>query len=132
MALSALVSAFVVKRKRHRYLGLLKSSRGTMKLRGDLAHFPDFDPRFIIEIEPKLQTVDGIERLLLDLGSPQQCAVFSESEALDVSGARLKDALEKVLAVGYGSIVLCRPGTLAYYESEEPGVRFILHRRPPT
>lgn len=127
MSLLPVVSAFVVHSKRQRYLKLLESKRGIEKVRRQLAHFRDFDARFMFTVEPSNQTVAGIERLLLDLGA-RHCTVFSESATLDASDIPLRAALEKVIGSGLASILSCKPGILAYYEGEEPGERFILRK----
>lgn len=127
MSLLPLVSAFVVHSKQQRYLELLESNRGIEKFRRQLAHFRDFDARFMFKVEPSKQTVAGIERLLVDLGA-RRCTIFSESATLDASDVPVRAALEKVIGSGLGSILSCQPGMLAYYEGEEPGERFILRK----
>lgn len=126
VSLATLISKFVVKSKQPRYLELLRTERGIEKFRLGLAHFRDFDTRFIVWIAPNKQTPSGIWRLLLDLGAPELCDVFAEARTHDGSGVRLKDALEAVVGSGLGTLIECRPGELAYYESEEASLRFVL------
>lgn len=40
----------------------------------------------------------------------------------------LDEALRAVVGRGMGAFVSCVPGRLAYFESEEPGSRYLLHR----
>ncbi len=40
----------------------------------------------------------------------------------------LTDALAAVVGRGFGTILVCIPGSLAYYEGEDPGERYILER----
>jgi len=126
--IESVISAFVVPSKRDRYFELLKSKRGTERVRRDLAHFHDFDLRYVLKMESRRQTAQAIQQQLVDLGAPQRCSLFSEFTDRDASNILLKEALEKVVGLGAGAILLCRSGILAYYESEESGIRFILRK----
>ncbi|MGE5570927.1 MAG: hypothetical protein ACM3S5_17980 [Rhodospirillales bacterium] len=125
---AAIVSAFVLPERRARYLELLESKRGRIKFREHLAHFRDFDPRFVLAIPPNQQTAQGIESVLRQHGAPTTCTVISESQELDNAVMDLPGALSKIVGCGAGSVVSCLEGRLAYYESEEPGCRCILRR----
>ena len=124
----SLVSAFVVPERRRRYLGLLESKRGRDKFRGELAHFRHFDPRFITTIPARQQTPNDVAAILRKLGAPNVCFVISEADHLDGTDLELGPALAKIVGQHYGTVLSCLPGSLAYYESEEPGERFILRR----
>jgi hypothetical protein len=122
----ALVQAFVVPKRRSRYINILASQRGREKLRSALGHFADLDPRFATRINES--SVEGVARLLYKNGAPQRCYVLSESDAIDAEELHLDEALRKVVGQGMGTLLSCTPGKLAYYEGEEPGERYILMR----
>jgi len=123
--MASVVGTFVSRQRQDRYLELLKSARGRAKVRKKLAHFDDFDPRFVVGIPISKQTAALIEQLLVSLGAPRRCSVFSELEERDSSDITLREALDAVVGGGVGAVILCGPG-LAFYESEEPGNRFLL------
>lgn len=132
---AALVSAFILPQRRARYLNLLESQRGSTKFCNSLAHFKDFDPRFMVRIPADEQTPQGIAALLREYGAPAQCTVISERQDINNATLSLLDALTELVGYGMGSIVSCVEGRLAYYEGEERGCRFILYRpvrEPPT
>ena len=41
----------------------------------------------------------------------------------------LQTALEEVIGYGNGTFVSCIPGKLGYFESAEPGLRYIFEKR---
>lgn len=128
----ALVSAFIVPARRSRYIGLLESKRGREKFRRELAHFHHFDRRFIRTIPDRQQTPKDIESILRNLGAPNECVAFSEADQFDGKKLELGSALKTVVGQRYGTVLSCVPGSLAFYESEEPSERFILQRTQPS
>lgn len=127
-----IVSAFVISSRRSRYLSILESKQGRNKFRAKLAHFHDFDPRFIRHIPPIRQNSKDIEAMLRSLGAPNKCFVISEADEIDASEADLRGALDMIIGHGFGTILSCLHGYLAFYESEESGERFILRRHHPS
>lgn len=126
----ALLNAFVRPERRARYLGLLASAKGRAKLRAQLAHFRDLDPRYATPVSGG-QTAAAIAQLLAGKGAPAVCYVLSEDADLDGREMPLADALAAVVGRGMGTFLSCVPGWLAYFEGEEPGERFVLERRAP-
>lgn len=125
--MESIVAAFVREPRQERYLELLKNERGRRKIRNELAHFTNFSPQAIVHIPAEKQTPPLIERLLLGFGASRHCSIFSELEDCDASDIPLRDALDAVVGRGIGAIISCGP-SLAYYESEDPGIRFILRK----
>ena len=127
---SALLNAFVRPERRARYLGLLASAKGRAKLRAQLAHFRDLDPRFAAPV-PGGQGPAAIAALLVDRGAPPVCYVLSEDADLDGREMPLAEGLAAVVGRGMGTFLSCVPGRLAYFEGEDAGERFVLERRAP-
>jgi hypothetical protein len=121
-----LVAAFVIPQKRSRYNSLLGSRKGRDKLRRSLAHSPDWDPRFVRQIEN--QKPHAIYQALRNMGAPRDCYVLSENDRDDAKRMDLLEALVGSVGYGSGSVISCIPGRLAFYEAEGPGVRYILKR----
>jgi len=125
---SALIRAFIEPKRRERYLGLLASPRGREKLRRGLAHCRDIDPRFAHELPADVHTPAEIATLLRAKGAPAECTLLAEDAALDGRRLPLEDALAAIVGRGMGTLVSCVPGRLAFYEGEDPGVRYLLER----
>jgi hypothetical protein len=124
----AVIRTFVIPERQSRYESLLQSKRGRKALRSELPHFRSFNPRFIVPIAPSQQTPVALHRILQDHGAPELCSVISENDALDGREVPLRNALGTVVGSTFGTILICLPGKLAYYEGEEPGFRFILRK----
>jgi len=125
----ATIRAFVVQRKRERYLAQLADAKQREKFTRQLAHFRDLDPRFTKPIPPVSQTPDRIASLLRRHGAPPSCWVISEDPRLDARAMDLITALQQVVGYGMGTLLCCLPGTLAYFEGEDE--RLLLERPQP-
>jgi hypothetical protein len=124
----SLVAAFVIPRKRSRHDSLLDTRKGSDKFRRSLAHSPDWDPRFICQIEN--QKPQAIHEVLRKMGAPRDCYVLSENDRDDAKRMGLLEALMGAIGYGIGTVISCIPSRLAFYEGEGPGVRYILKRDP--
>jgi hypothetical protein len=124
----AFVNSFVVPERRARVLELLSRPKSRQKQLDRLNHTPDLDPRFCAQIASGHQSNSEIERLLRDHGAPDEVYVFSSYPKFDRWCAPLNSAISKVVGFGFGSIISCLPGQLAYYEGESPRQRYILRR----
>lgn len=122
------IKSFVLPERRSRYLSLLSARGGRDKIRRKFAHFSDLDPRFSLFIPPNVQKPDKITHALTLRGAPERCYVWSDSSSLDGSTACLLTALSSVVGYAPGTILLCIPDRLAYYEGEEKNQRYILSR----
>lgn len=116
--------------RRERWVSLLASPTRRKKATDQLAHCRDLDPRYSEDIPPCEQADSKILAQLKKQGAPLTCHVVSENRHLDVRDLALADALDEVVGGMHGTLVICVPGKLAYYEGEEPGERYILHREP--
>ncbi len=126
-----LIHAFVLPERQDRLLALLSSPKQRRKLTAGLAHFRALDPRFATQIAPAEQDAATIEGLLRKRGAQEICHVLSENSALDARELPLREALQAVVGRGMGTFLSCIPGRLGYFESEEPGERYILERTAP-
>jgi len=115
---------FIKENKRERYLTLLSSDRGRVKVIASLSHTNDFDKKWIMKILPSQQSVEGILALLRSKGAPLRCLVTSEWQQLDRKELDLETALAEVVGSQMGSLLTCIPKKLAYFENED--IRFIL------
>lgn len=125
----ATVRAFVLPERRQRWVTLLASPAGRRKVTERLAHSPDHDLRYAAQLTAEEQKARSILATLRERGAPAVCHVISEGD-LDGQDLALSDALDRVVGAGTGTLLICVPGELAYYEGEEQGDRYILHRHP--
>jgi hypothetical protein len=120
------IRAFVAATKRERYIGFVSNEKRRKEFVRDLAHFGDFDLRWIIRIAPSSQKPEDIHTILKAHGAPELCHAISEFMELDGKELRLIDALKRIVGYQMGTILCCLPGRLAYFENEDS--RFILER----
>jgi hypothetical protein len=74
-----------------------------------------------------------IVQILRESGSPEQVYLISCSSTLDGKAMQLAKAVNDVEIMpenGWGTIISCIPGELAYYYDEEGERRAILQRKP--
>jgi hypothetical protein len=124
----ALIRAFVIPPKRGRLVGFVQNPTRRHKLLDLLPHFRDLDPRFVVDIPPDQQGANAIFAALRERGAPPMCRIISTNAALDGREAQLADALTGVVGLGYGTLLSCVRGRLAYFEGEMPKDRCILMR----
>ena len=124
--------SFVVVAKRERYLTLLAKEKTRSKVAHGLNHTRDLDMRFATAVPPAQQNAEAIARILRSKGAPERCHVMSSDSAVDGLELELDGALAQIVGYGSGTLVSCIPGKLAYFEYEDPGMRYILERRPGT
>src|SRR5262245_35245905 len=121
-----LVSSFILSNRRERYLHLMANRKARQKLALVFAHCKDIDLKRAYKLSPSEQTCHQIEVCLKKAGAPSFCYAISENPEIDALELPLHEALVKTVGKGFGTILSCIPGKLAYYESEEPGERYIL------
>jgi hypothetical protein len=124
----ALVESFIRPEKRERWLELLQTEKGRKKLCASLAHCADFDPEAIVELASSRQNATSVFKMLREFGASSTCYLISENSVWDAMELDLQAALQKVVGYGFGTIVSCKPGALAYFEGEGPSDRFILRK----
>jgi hypothetical protein len=127
------VQAFVDKDRRDRLLFELRKHRGRFVSRFNHDALKYLDSRFVTALEPPNSDPAAILQLLQIRGAVKMCYAISSNDQIDGQILPLADAL--VAAVGFGmpSILSCRPGLLAYIETEQvagPPDRYIVSRTP--
>ena len=126
-----LIAAFIVKEIRERYRFLL-TARDLLR-RGEvcnrLNHCRDFDERFVTWLprDPRSTTRNfEIAELLSRKGCPANVYVLGGGDSVDRKTLPLLEALNEIEAAGFGALVSCIPGKLAYYYDELGERRAIL------
>ncbi|MFO0798318.1 MAG: hypothetical protein U0804_12645 [Gemmataceae bacterium] len=120
----AVVRAFITPARRGRWLEALADPTRRPAFLDRLNHCPDLDPRFAVAVPRGADVAD----LLRSRGAPLTCYVLSATEALDCRELPLGEAVAAVEAGGWGTIVSCLPGRLAYFYDECGERRLLLER----
>lgn len=126
MELEGFIQAFIRRDKRDRWRTLLSTLKGRHKLVRTLDHGFDFDPRWAERLEPGV-TVEEIAKLL---APAREGYLISSNWELDGRTMEIIEALENVVEGDFGTIIVCIPDRLAYFESEERYQHYLL-RKPP-
>jgi len=122
----ALVRAFIAHARRNRWLESLASPKRRTSFLDRLNHCHDFDERYATALASNANVVG----LLKARGAPPACYVISCTSAIDARELPLADAVEQSAMGGWGTLISCLPGRLAYYYGEEGEVRLLLQRPP--
>lgn len=119
----AFVRAFIAPARRSRWLEFLASQRRPAFL-DRLNHCRDFDPRYVAPLASGV----SVASLLKARGAPDTCYVLSANCELDGREMPLVEALNAAEVGGWGTIVSCVPGRLAYFHDECGERRLVLER----
>jgi hypothetical protein len=129
------VAAFISKEKEDRYRFLLS---GDPKRRDEcldrLNHCRDLNEKYVTWLprDPRSTTRNAqIAKLLREKGSPDLVYVLACSCPADASSWPLLQAMDETTKAGWGTIISCIPGELAYYDDDEEGERRAILERPP-
>lgn len=120
-----IIRAFFLKERHDRYLMLLGSKKRRNEALNKLNHCRDLDPRFI----QWLPSNADIVKILKQKGAPEQAYIISDSKEIDGKTLPLADAIHGAAMGGWGTIISCIAGKLAYYYDEVGERRGILKRR---
>ncbi len=123
------LALFFEPRYRARYLGLVERGR-LDRIAKDLPHFKHLDDRFAKKMPDGRQGPAQIAATLREHGAPSRCFVLSDHPELHSTEVDLDDALTRIVGFGYGTLISCLPGRLAYFEGEEMRERYLLERPP--
>jgi hypothetical protein len=123
----ATIRAFIVSAKRDRYISLLASAKRRRKFLDCLNHCRDIDERHITELPSNV----GAAALLRSHGAPDNCYVISDNSEIDGRVMPLPEAIDQAEFNGWGTIICCIPGQLAYYIDEAGSKRRLLLSRSP-
>jgi hypothetical protein len=129
------VRAFVDKDRRERLLFELRKHRGRFVSRFNHDALKYLDSRFVTPLERPNSDPAVILWLLQARGAAKSCYAISSNDQIDGQILPLAEALSAAVGFGMPSILSCRPGLLAYIETEQvagPPDRFIVSRAPVT
>lgn len=120
----ATIRAFIVPHRRPRYLEQMADPERRRRFLNRLNHCRDLDPRFATPASD-VSASDLAER-----GAPKRCRLISAAAELDGREMPLAEAIEEVQSHGWGTIICCLPGRLAWFrdESATPTREFLLTR----
>ena len=130
---AGLIRPFLSRDARPRFTDIDPGSKKRTKLRNRLCHEYEstLDWRMAQLIAPAEQTTELIAPLLRKHGAGKTCYVLCCSEQWDGLQVSLADALCALVGNGLPVLLICVPGSLAYFEPEYAGgagQRFILQR----
>ena len=100
-----------------------------------LNHCRDLNEKYVTWLprDPRTTTRNGeIAAVLRQKGSPEMVYVLACSCQADGKTMPILDAMDETTTAGWGTIISCIPGRLAYYYDEEGERRAILERKPGT
>ena len=120
----ATIRAFIVRSRRPRWLESLASAERRPKFLDGLNHCRDLDERYACPLASSAEVL----AMLTARGAPKTCYVLSDSAELDGKELPLAEALAEAEVHGWGTIVCCLPGRLAYYFDECGERRLLLER----
>ena len=128
-----LIVAFIKGESKGRYRSLLSSPNPKQRRRcvDRLNHCVDLNENYVTWLPYGADVVQLLKRA----GSPEQVYVISCSSSLDGQTMPLAKAVAAVGVMpenGWGTIISCIPGQLAYYYDEEGERDGILQRKPGT
>jgi hypothetical protein len=109
---------------RRRVAEELGSPKHRRKFTSRLAHFADWDERYRLAV-----TSGDVLKELRARNAPDSCWIVSESSQFDARTRVLETALAETVGSGFGTVISCVPGVLAFYEGETARDRYILYRR---
>ena len=127
------ISSFLLKEKQDRYVYLLSNIDSGRRSEGlnRLNHCHDLNENYVTWLNARShlpQTNNGIAEYLQRKGSPNKVYVIGGSDAVDGKTMALAEAIDTIQQIGWGAIISCIPGQLAYYYDEEGERRAILAR----
>lgn len=120
------VKNFIKRQKQSRYLSLISSRKGFEKFQRLLDHGILEDMHHATLITNSGQNVDDIAKVLIDATAENSCHLFSSNSKINEKDLETRHALDEVVGYGFGTILIFRGASIAYYESEERGGRYFL------
>jgi hypothetical protein len=121
----ATIRAFISPPRRTRWLESLASAKRRRRFLDRLNHCPDIDERYATPLRSNADVVAVLEAH----GAPPTCYVMSNTAALDSREMPLAEAVAEAELGGWGTIISCLPGRLAYYYDECGERRMLLERK---
>ena len=107
-----------------RWRSLAETKKGWAKCCAKLDH--DFEPVGSVVTDCATLHAADVISSLRTFGAPETACCISDEFDEDAAMVPLEHAIDNVFGSGYGALVSCVPGHLAYFESGDQGVRMIL------
>jgi len=120
----ATIIAFFEPSRRSRYLECLADPTRRGRQLDRLNHCRDLLEKYATPVADQ----SSAESLLRSRGAPSTCHAISDCDSIDGLDLPLDEALEKIRFGGWGTLLVCIPGRLAYYYDEQGDREFILER----
>ena len=112
------ISLFVEKSKRNRYLQFLSAVKKRPKFIAKLAHFQDFKWELFLELNSNEQEAIAITLTNYNLTN-KTCYVISENMKLDTKTMEVDDAIRIIVGYGMGSIIVFGDANAIFYQGED-------------
>ena len=127
---NAFIEAFIVPERRERYKQMLANPKRRRDILDRLNHNLDYLPSLAQQITGSQHNTEGVARLLNERGVRDSDNVYLLSTLCELDGVTLpmRQAIEEVIQAGFGSVVCCAAGRLAYYRPEEPANGYLLEK----
>ena len=116
------IKTFFQKNRQERYFSSSPDSKQRKKWLDKLNHAPGLNEEYIQKTNGKTDTYLELKAK----GAPEECFVISCSEELNLKTLPLSEALPQTEQLGWGTIISCIPGKLAYYYGEQGEGKAIL------
>ncbi|GAC1426034.1 MAG: hypothetical protein NVS1B13_08570 [Flavisolibacter sp.] len=123
-----LIESFVIVDGKERYINLISTKKGRLKLRLYIAHFKDLNGEYNLKLSLEQQNPNTIYKILKSHGASDFCYIISENFFFDEQNLSLLEALNELANSGIGYFLFCIPGKLVYYEGEDINCRFIFYK----
>jgi hypothetical protein len=120
----AIIRAFISSPRRPRWLESLASAKRRGPMLDRLNHCRDLDERYATLLPSNADVV----ALLKSHGAPATCYILSCTQGIDGQVLTLDEAVSAAELGGWGTIISCIPGRLAYYYDECGKRRMLLER----
>jgi len=124
---AAIIDSFIAPHRRERWRLSLDSTKRRVKFLDCLNHCRDLDPRYALPLPSNADVV----ALLRSRGAPERCYVVSGVDEMDGREMAIEEAVSETALHGWGAIISCIPGRLAYYYDECGERRYLLVRELP-
>jgi hypothetical protein len=121
----ATIRAFIASPRRDRWLQKLASSKHRRSFLDRLNHCSDIETRYATALPSRADAV----AVLQSRGAPASCYVISDIVAIDNRELALADAIDQAELGGFGTLICCVPGRLAYYIDEAGSERRLMLER---
>jgi hypothetical protein len=122
----AMLEAFFAPTKREQYAEVLRSDAGRRKFIRELSSFTGFKASVIRSLPPSGHEPLDVAAALRARGATNDCDANSANRDLDRERLELESALKECVRKGRGTILICTPGRLGFYEGGGPQNRCIL------